>query len=586
MDKKTLPLIIVLAILVFAWPYIAPYLGLGSVMGTDPVKSDSAQVDTVTQSAAVPPAQTSDQTATPSLPGDQNPDLTALAKHQSEEMLEQSPEESSFAADTITVKTNKYTIKISSHGAAPVAIVLNDYSLRDGTPIDMLAEADAGTPEILFGGGAWSTGRLNFTSDTPAGEYDVTSGEKTIAYSYVNEAGSKIIRKYTFYADNYDYDLDFEVTDPASYGFESRYTLNWQTPMGVDEPDPKTDYDAMEIVAMQSDGRETLNDFDDDTLNQHLTGNTTWAGTRNMYFAAIVIPTNRTAEAASAKGMTDEIQFEGNSVHRKRLTMGLDMQFVSTSPINDKFTIFVGPLSYSLLSDYNLKLEDILGIGTTPFVGWLIKPFAIGIIWLLPRMYAVIPNYGWVIVLFAFLVKIITLPLSMKSFKSMQAMKVLQPELEKLKAQYKKNPQQMNQETMKLYKKHGVNPMAGCLPMLPQMPLFFALFSVFRSTILLRDAAWIWFIDDLSRGAQSFTDPYMLLVVFMVAAQFVSQKMTMGANPQNKMMMYFMPLFMGFIFRSFASGLVLYWTCFSVLSLLDWLLFKRKANNNHQVQTA
>ncbi|MCK4372218.1 MAG: membrane protein insertase YidC, partial [candidate division Zixibacteria bacterium] len=266
------------------------------------------------------------------------------------------------------------------------------------------------------------------------------------------------------------------------------------------------------------------------------------------------------------------------SIEARRITAGMVMEFAGVDTLRDSVTVFVGPLDYTLLSEYNVGLEDMLDIGTTPFVGWIIKPFAIAIIWVLPRMYDYVPNYGMVIILFALLVKIITLPLSMKSFKSMQAMRDLQPKIEELKVKHKKNPQAVNKEMMKLYKKHGVNPISGCLPMLPQMPLFFALFSVFRSTILLRDAPFVWFISDLSRGASGLTDPYMILVVIMVVAQFLSQKLTMPSTAQNKMIGYIMPLFMGFIFYKFAAGLVLYWVCFSVFSLLDYVLFKRRKN--------
>ena len=146
----------------------------------------------------------------------------------------------------------------------------------------------------------------------------------------------------------------------------------------------------------------------------------------------------------------------------------------------------------------------------------------------------------------------------------------------------------MQKETMKLYKEHGVNPISGCLPMLPQMPLFFAMFAVFRSTILLRDAPFVWFIDDLSRGATSlYADPYMFLVLLMMGAQFLSQKLTMsGGTQQNQMIGYIMPVFMGYMFHSFASGLVLYWACFSLFSLLDYFLFKRKELKNTNVKTA
>ena len=158
--------------------------------------------------------------------------------------------------------------------------------------------------------------------------------------------------------------------------------------------------------------------------------------------------------------------------------------------------------------------------------------------------------------------------------------------MEELKKKHKKNPKALNAEMMKLYKAHGVNPMSGCLPMLPQMPLFFALFSVFRSTILLRDAPFIWFINDLSRGAASLTDPYIILVVLMVGTQFISQRFTMASTTQqNKMLMYIVPFFMGWLLYKFPAGLVLYWTCFSMFALVDYLLFKRK-KKNEQVKMA
>ncbi|MFQ5453275.1 MAG: YidC/Oxa1 family insertase periplasmic-domain containing protein, partial [Candidatus Zixiibacteriota bacterium] len=366
--------------------------------------------------------------------------------------------------------------------------------------------------------------------------------------------------------------------DRDRFGFERQYSLVWNTSLGVTEPQAAMDYDVMEAVAMQAGARENLDDFDDGRLNQSLDGFTSWAGLRSKYFAAVIIPKNRDAESVFAKGNKRKVKSPDGEVEQRKIIVGLDMPFANVIGFADSFTVFVGPLDYTLLSKYKVGLEDMLGIGTTPIVGWLIKPFAIAIIWLLPKMYSVIPNYGLVIILFAFLVKVITLPLSMKSFKSMNAMKELQPKIEELKKKHKNNPQALNSEMMKMYKTHGVNPISGCLPMLPQMPLFFALFSVFRQTILLRDAPFIWFITDLSRGAMSFTDPYIILVVIMIAAQFVSQKLTMSTAQQNKALQYAMPLFMGFIFYKFAAGLVLYWACFSIFSLLDYVIFKRKKN--------
>jgi YidC/Oxa1 family membrane protein insertase len=481
--------------------------------------------------------------------------------------------------DSIIVNTAKYRVVLSTDGGGPVSILLKDFEYRDGSPIEMLPNAEMVTPESSFGGGTFTTSRLHYQCNLPPGEYDAARQQQEVVYTHLSATGDLIERKFIFYPEQHHFDLALKIPEPAKFGFESKYNLVWNSPLQPTEPDLSADYQAMQAVAMMGGSRETLDDFDDDVLRQKLDGQVTWGGVRSKYFAAVVIPKNRSAEAVSANGEKREIPTAQGSVETRRITVGVEMPFVSLNPIADSFTVFVGPLDYMMMAEYDVGLEDMLDIGTFPIIGWIVKPFAIGIMWIMPRLYSVIANYGMVIILFALLVKIVTLPLSLKSFKSMQAMKDLQPKIEELKKRHKKDAQKLNQETMKLYKAHGVNPMSGCLPILPQLPLFFALFSVFRSTILLRNAPFVWFIDDLSRGASGFTDPYMLLVVLMVVAQFVSQKFTMASTQQNKMLIYAMPLVMGYIFRTFAAGLVLYWTSFSILALLDYLLFKRKKAN-------
>jgi len=157
----------------------------------------------------------------------------------------------------------------------------------------------------------------------------------------------------------------------------------------------------------------------------------------------------------------------------------------------------------------------------------------------------------------------------------MAAMKEVQPRLDELKKKHKNNPQALNKEMMKLYKDMGINPFSGCLPYLPQLPLFIALYAVFSATILLRQAPFIFWYDDLSRGALTFTDPYIIMVIIMMGLMFVQQKMTM-TDPKNKMLIYIMPLFMGFVFYRASAGLVLYWTCFSLFSFIEQLIVKPK----------
>jgi len=573
LDKKNIILIVILAVVVIFYFQIMEHLGF-----YEPAQETQQPIQDTT-TTVVSPADSSVPLTTGQIPVEQQPISPTTGQAADAAM----PPDS-VSHDTIIVNTNTYTVTMTSFGGGPISLILNKYKYRDKTPIEMLPEATAATPEATFAGGTFSASQINYRSNVPPGQYQATSTPLEIVYTYATGDGGEIVKRYTFYPDDYHFDLVFQINGREQFGFERKYNIGWNTPLGVTEPQADQDYDAMEAVAMMSGSRETLDDFEDDRLNQLLVGNTEWAGLRSKYFAVAIIPRNRQADGAFAQGVKSKITTPDGSVEVRRIVSGMEMSFANISSLSDSFTVFVGPLDYTLMSSYDVGLEDVLGIGTTPFIGWIIKPFAIGIIWLLPRLYDFVPNYGLVIILFALLIKVVTMPLSMRSFKSMQAMKDLQPKIEEMKKKHKKNPQALNAEMMKMYKAHGVNPISGCLPIIPQMPLFFALFSVFRQTILLRDAPFIWFITDLSRGASGLTDPYIILVVLMIAAQFVSQKMTMTSTQQNKALMYVMPLFMGFLFYRFASGLVLYWACFSIFSLLDYAAFKR--NKNQKVITA
>ncbi len=570
-------LVAALGVLIFFYFDIMESLGLYSPAKTPVVEQvvDTTQTSSQTQySADSQPNQSLEPTATT--------DVT-----QDNVVIQADSIQQNIVNDTVIIETNKYIVKLTTFGGGPVSLLLKDYTYRNGELIEMIPNAKFATPTLSFAGGTYNTSQTTFTSTLQPGTYDATSGEISVTYQYVKEDGSAIKKHYHFFPNRYDYELDIELVDPQKMGLTGKYTLIWNTPLGVTEPQPQADYKAMDALTYQGGSLEKLNDFEDKKLKQSLDGNTEWAGVRSKYFSAVLIPKNRNADAVSANGVINTVTTKDGMLDERLITVGLDMPFANVVSMTDSFTVFVGPLDYNMMADYNENLEKIMNIGTTPFVGWIIKIFAVPIMWLLPKMYEFVPNYGLVIILFAFFVKIVTLPLSMKSFKSMNAMKVVQPQLEEVKKKYGKDPQRMQKETMKLYKEHGVNPISGCLPMLPQMPLFFALFAVFRSTILLRDAPFVWFINDLSRGASSYTDPYMFLVLIMVTAQFFSQKLTMGASTQqNKAIGYIMPLFMGWAFHSFASGLVLYWTCFSVFSLLDYVLFKRKELKNTNVKTA
>tara|TARA_Y200000002_G_C22354623_1_gene526482 strand:+ start:16 stop:633 length:618 start_codon:yes stop_codon:yes gene_type:complete len=202
-------------------------------------------------------------------------------------------------------------------------------------------------------------------------------------------------------------------------------------------------------------------------------------------------------------------------------------------------------------------------------------------------MHDYIPNYGVVLIVFSLLVKILVYPLTKKSYQSTSAMQEIQPEVNKLREKFKNNPQKLNQATMQLYKTKGVNPLGGCLPMLLQMPLLFALFQVFRTTIELRNEPFIWWIKDLSAPDVIINLPFSIplygdhiafLPILMALSTYVQQKMMSGGiqQPQQKMMQNVMMVFFFLIFNNFPSGLNLYYTLFNVLTIAQQKLIPNK----------
>jgi YidC/Oxa1 family membrane protein insertase len=197
--------------------------------------------------------------------------------------------------------------------------------------------------------------------------------------------------------------------------------------------------------------------------------------------------------------------------------------------------------------------------------------------------HALLPNYGVAIILLTLLVRIIFWPLTHKSTESMKRMQAIQPRLKEIQAQFKSEPQKLQQETWALYREHKVNPMSSCLPMLIQIPVFIALFTVLRSAVELRFAPFLWIADlsepeNLFPGLLPLVPALNILPFFMAGTMLLQSKLTpaMGDPAQQKMMMWMMPAMMLFMFYSMPSALVLYWTVSQVLAIVQLLWQKRR----------
>lgn len=220
------------------------------------------------------------------------------------------------------------------------------------------------------------------------------------------------------------------------------------------------------------------------------------------------------------------------------------------------------PVHYNRLASFDKGYEQITS-------GGLLGPISRLFLWVLNLFYAIFKNYGLAIILFAIIIKAIFFPLSRQMIRSQHKMQMIQPELKKLQTKYKEDPQRLNQEMMHLYKTYKVNPFSGCLPLLIQMPIFFALYQTLITSIEFRQASFMFWITDLS-----MKDPYYILPIVMGVMMMVQSFLT-TVDPRQRYMVIVMPLVMVFIFLNFPSGLQLYWFSYNILTLVEHIITKR-----------
>ncbi len=279
------------------------------------------------------------------------------------------------------------------------------------------------------------------------------------------------------------------------------------------------------------------------------TGDYSFAGLDDRFFAAVFLPKDNTPIKVEA--IKDDVP--PAPAGKEEMRVGVE---VGGDSVNN-FSLFVGPKDLDLLRRVDPKLSQLIDWG---WYGVIAKPLFLAMHWVNDN---IVHNYGWSIVLITIVINVVLLPLRLKSMKSQRKMQSLQPQLAAINAKYKglsmRDPKkaEQNQEVMAFYKKEGVNPMGGCLPMVVQLPLIYAFYKVLAVTIEMRGAHWLW-VSDLSQPEQL---PIHILPLIMIVSQFVMQKMTPnpGMDPSQAKMMMFMPLMFGFLFYNFSAGLVLYW---------------------------
>jgi len=299
-------------------------------------------------------------------------------------------------------------------------------------------------------------------------------------------------------------------------------------------------------------------------------GNFSFAGVADAYFAAVFLPEGASVPMhVVTHADTVPTALEKTAVPFPGVALGED-----GTPVNS-FELFVGPKDLNLLGSINPKLTQVVDFG---FLSIIAKPLFLLVNWFNS---AFIHNFGWSIVLVTIAINFMLFPLKLSNMKSMRKMQALKPQIDAIAEKYKglkiTDPRkgQQQQETMDLYKKYGVNPMGGCVPMLIQMPFFIAFYKVFGVAVEMRGASWLW-VGDLSQPEHLAIH---ILPLVMIATQFYMQKMTPQANvdPNQQKMMMFMPLIMGFFFYNLSSGLVLYYLTSNLVGVGQQWFFNHTA---------
>jgi YidC/Oxa1 family membrane protein insertase len=439
----------------------------------------------------------------------------------------------------VKVETPLYKATFSSRGGTVTKWTLREYTEEDGSGVELIRKGGPYDALALGWGDDYSPSKKNFAVTGRDLKLSADRPKGTLVFAYATEEYS-IRRTYTFHYDKYVVDIKDEVAGTPGY----------QVTLGGDFGMPmKTDrYTHVgPVLLLQTD----LEQIKPKKLNAgpKLFGGaeTKWIALEDKYFCSALVPKKTMVNAKAWK-------YQDSSA----------VAFKGETGVNE-FSLYAGPKLQEMLTEAGGGLEHIVDFG---FFSILSRP----IFWLLKEIYAIVGNYGWAIVILTIVVRIPFIPIVNKGQRSMKRLQKVQPLMQQVKEQYKSDPKRMQSEMMNIYKKHKVNPMGGCLPMLIQIPVFFALYKVLMVAIELRSAPWAFWITDLS-----IKDPLYILPVVMGVSMFVQQKMTpTGGDPRQQKIMMFMPVIMTFLFISFPSGLVLYWLTNNLLSIGQQIFVNKK----------
>lgn len=501
--------------------------------------------------------------------------------------------------DTVltTIQTEKFAIEMTNVGAGPSRIVLRDHETWEHSPVQMIRDGSRSAYSLGFLSSQnynIETRQLVFEPLSDTQSIEIVEDESAeVSYRLNLQDESEIIFTYTFYGGRYTYDLEIRFVNMEQHISGTNVDFGWYSALNLTEHDATQDAQATAAYVFAGGELEKFQVPEAEQNEQRINGTIEWVSTRSRFFGQYIQPVTN-SNSAILRG--EEMAAAGLPEMYYRYSSAVQSSYVQSPELS--YELYVGPLRYYDLKDYNEHAYDVVEIGyaifrwfADPLVRYLIIPFfAFGS--------AIIPNYGVLIILFGVIVKLLLFPLTQKSFKSMAAMKELQPQMKELQEKYKDDPQKQQKETIALYRKAGVNPLGGCLPMLLQFPILITLFYFFQNSMIIRQESFLW-AQDLSAPDYILNLPFSIpvlgdqiagFVLLMSVAMFFQSKLSGGMSgggapsggPNMQAMMYLMPVVMLLVFNNFAAGLSLYYLVYNILSIAQQAYINKQVKGSSE----
>ncbi len=464
------------------------------------------------------------------------------------------------AEETYVLETPLVKVVFSNRGAVVRSWTLKEHKSTDGNPLELVNQAAFGKVGEPF-------------SLQVRGQKPPINPNQDLYQATVSEDGRRI--EFVLADQGWTFRKIVEVegnsyrgtirTEVLSGQTALPHQLLWRGGFGDSSVDSRQDFQSAAFYDQPRGKLETRMAGDAEDAPLPLPGVYDFAGLQDKYFAAIFLPTERAT--IEFEVVSDSVPYNGDEAESRYVGMA-----IGGAGVNE-FGLFLGPKNIDILKSVHPKLSSLVDFGWFFFIA---EPLFFSLNWLTDNH---LHNFGWAIIVLTIAINFVMLPLKITSMKSMKKMQALQPQIQAINDRYKgislRDPrkQQQNQEVMELYQKNNVNPAAGCVPMLLQIPFFFAFYQVLSVAIELRGANWLW-VDDLSRP-ESFA--IRILPLTMVVSQIFMQKLTPSpsTDPTQKMMMNTMPLVFGVIFWWASSGLVLYWLTSNLVGIVQQLFINK-----------